>query len=295
MPFVLKKHLDHGTANPIVARLALQTLKLLQQTTAQRALADGVGKLYVENLQRSLLRCYEINERFRIAFSDAVKSYGHEPQQRNAIHVPQIPNIEAELHNFLIEAKTYVRDVLKVVNLLHGTDFEEASEFTRARKKKGARSLLEFAEKTFGEYDPQTKGLQAFGPFIEEIVAKRNAVEHPGGYSGHLIIKNFEPHPAGCLDEPEWCREKNGMILAEASSIRSDLDAIIDNLLVLGEEIFISWAAANLRGDGMMQIAEVPEAQRDVACAMRFVVTAGPALQALIAKVQNGGRSTLGD
>ncbi len=47
------------------------------------------------------------------------------------------------------------RDLLKVVNHLYGTTFEEASEFSRA--KKGSQSLVEFAEKTFGADDGKTR------------------------------------------------------------------------------------------------------------------------------------------
>ena len=86
---------------------------------------------------------------------------------------------------------------MQVVNHLYGTTFGEASEFSRA--KKGSQSLLEFAEKTFGADDGKTKMLKEAVPSIEELIAMRNAVEHPEGLSGKLVIANFADciHPGG--------------------------------------------------------------------------------------------------
>jgi len=50
-----------------------------------------------------------------------------------------------------MKAKNFIRDLLQVVDHLYGKTFEEASEFSRA--KKGTPSLVEFAEKTFGADD----------------------------------------------------------------------------------------------------------------------------------------------
>jgi len=99
MPFVFKKLLDHGTTNPIVARLSLQTLQLLNQSTATKDLRDKVGKLYVESLQRKLLRCWEISERYRQEFNTAADTYKPPTAGARSVEVPQIPRLEEECHN----------------------------------------------------------------------------------------------------------------------------------------------------------------------------------------------------
>jgi thermostable 8-oxoguanine DNA glycosylase len=65
MPFEFKKVLEHGTKNPIVARLSLQILEILKQCSASKDIQDKVGDLYVNSLQKKLLRCWEIEERFK--------------------------------------------------------------------------------------------------------------------------------------------------------------------------------------------------------------------------------------
>src|SRR5690349_990139 len=99
MPFEFKKVLDRGTSNPIVARLSLQILQILQQTKAGKEMQDAVGELYVNSLQKELLRCYEINERFKKEFAAEAAKY-KPPEAPNApVAVPQVPRLEQECHN----------------------------------------------------------------------------------------------------------------------------------------------------------------------------------------------------
>jgi hypothetical protein len=222
MPFQFTKVLEHGTTNPIVARLSLQILQILTQCNASKDIQDKVGDLYMNSLQKKLLRCWEIEERFK-------KEYG--------------------------------------------TTFVEASEFSRA--KKGIQSLVEFAEKTFGADDGKTKFLKEAVPSVEELIAMRNAVEHPEGLSGKLVIVNFTLGAD---------RKKDGKLVAEPSSIRADMKAYIHNLLTLGEDVFVSWASDHLQALDMMRIAYIPEDKRNPTCPIKWTVTLNQRLEDLLAK-----------
>jgi hypothetical protein len=57
----------------------------------------------------------------------------------------------------------------------------EASEYLWPKKGKGKRSLMGFAELTFGAADPKTRVIRDFSPVVERVVAYRNPVEHEGG------------------------------------------------------------------------------------------------------------------
>jgi len=200
MPFEFKKVLEHGTTNPIVARLSLQILQILKQCNASEDLQAKVGDLYINSLQKKLLRCWEIEDRFKKEFAAAIGKYKPPAAANAPVEIPQIARLDGECHNFLYEAKNFIRDLLQVVNLFYGTTFEEASEFSRA--KKGSQSLVEFAEKTFGADDGKTKMLREAGPSIEELISMRNAVEHPDGFSGKLRIANFTLGADRKIDEP---------------------------------------------------------------------------------------------
>ena len=169
---------------------------------------DKVGSLYLNSLMKKLLRCWEIENSFEKSFAEAAAKYKPPATHNTPVEIPQIERLEADCHNFLYEAKNYIRDVLYVVNKLYGTSFSEASEFSKARK--GEKSLIEFATETFGPDDARTKMLVEAVPWVEEAIAMRNAVEHPDGYSGRLVIENFRRDPDQKLSEPVWHRVKDG-------------------------------------------------------------------------------------
>jgi hypothetical protein len=278
MPFVFKKVLDHGATNPIVARLSFQVLGILDQCDATKDVHYKVGELYATSLQRKLIRCWEIEQRFLDEFNAAAATY-NPPAGRWPTQI-----LEEDCHNFLYEAKNYLRDLLKVFNLLYGTQFKEASEFSRA--KKGKLSLVEWASKNFGGEDPKAKFLQEGVAAVNHLIDARNAVEHPDGYSGTLRIENFTLEPDGRLGEPVWCREKDNKTVAAVSSIRADIDTSIHNLLVLGEDVLVSWAADHLKAPSLMRIALVPSERRNPHCPVKYVVTASVELEKQLAQAE---------
>jgi len=293
MPFVFKNLVEHGSGNPIVARLSAQILELARQTNLPKDKRDAIGEKYLDLMKR-LLVCYEIRERFRDGFNKAVvgiDAQNAKGRAGGAVMLPQIPRLEEEARNFLVEAKGYVRELLQVVNMLYGTVFEEASEFTNAKKKKDATSLIVFAKATFGEDDARTKAWGEAGAFINHLVALRNAVEHPDGYSGRLVVTNFELSKDG-IDEPTWYRIKDGELVHKPTSVRAEYDTFIENLLTLGEDVFIGWAAENLIGNGIMVIAEIPPNKRRPEMPVRYTTTLNPEMMAKIATRRAANKKT---
>jgi len=55
----------------------------------------------------------------------------------------------------------------------------------------------------------------------------------------------LELQPGGKISEPAWWIEKNGKSTPK-TSIRADLCGILENLLLLGKDVFVPWAAENL-------------------------------------------------
>jgi hypothetical protein len=285
MSFTISKVSDHGTTNPIVARLSLQVFKILSQCNLPKEKFDKVGDLYLSSLQKKLLRCWEIEDRFRIEFNAAADAYKPPSRRGQAVNLPQIVRLEEECHNFLYEAKNYIRDLLKVVNLLYDTAFSEASEFSRA--KKGGQSLIEFATKAFSETDSKTKFLKESAKSVQYLIDFRNAVEHPGGYSGDLRIVNFTLETDGRITEPTWYREKNGQPVDACASIRADMGTAIEGLLTLGEDIFVSWAADNLQAPKLMQLRQIPAEKRDPKCPIKWVVASSQQLEDILRQQKN--------
>jgi hypothetical protein len=74
MPFEFKKFASHGTNDPIVARLSLQNLQILEKCKITKDVKEKVGGLYLNSLMKKLLRCWEIEDSFKKSFAEeAVK------------------------------------------------------------------------------------------------------------------------------------------------------------------------------------------------------------------------------
>ena len=262
MPFTFSKLLNHGSQNFVAVRLSLQIMQILDQCDITKELRDDIADFYLSSLLKKLVRCWEIKERFRVGFEAAVASYQPPQDKRLARELPQIDRLDEEVHNFLYEAKNYIRDTLKVFNLLYGTAFSEASEFSRAKKR---GTLVSYAGTHFGEGDSKTAFFKRAAPALEEIIDMRNAVEHPGGYSGTLIIRNLAIDDRdGKLVEPFWYRDNNvdhatpkNDRITQVSPIQEDLGVMITNLLHLGEGVVVSWATDHLKMPQWMRIAQI--------------------------------------
>jgi hypothetical protein len=124
IPFAVSKVLDHGTGNPIVARLTLQIFQIISQCNIETAASEEIMGLYMNSLVKKLLRCWEIRERYRLEFKKQIESYVPPSPQTRAVNIPSVMRLEEDCHNFLYEAKNFARDLLKVFNALYGTQFE---------------------------------------------------------------------------------------------------------------------------------------------------------------------------
>src|SRR5712691_6893725 len=100
MPFVITRKLEHGTTNPIVARLTLQPLEILKQCNVTQDNRDKIGGIYFDSLAQTLLRCWEIEERLRAEFDKAVASYKPPARGAASVTLPQIPRRAEECRNF---------------------------------------------------------------------------------------------------------------------------------------------------------------------------------------------------
>ena len=90
------------------------------------------------------MRCYEIAQRFQAEFVNKMETYRPRPKQNPMmVDIPDNVRLEEECHNFLCEAKNFVRDFLKAFNFLYGATFAEASNYFRpATPKNGKQSLI---------------------------------------------------------------------------------------------------------------------------------------------------------
>lgn len=268
LPFVVAQKLDQGVTNPIVARLTLQNFELLQNCAIAKDTAEKIQAVYLNELTPKLLRLSQIHEKLRADIE--AKAAGYKPPGKGATSVvlPQVMQLEEDCRNYLYEAKNFLRDLLKVFNLLFGTSFEEASDWTLGKKPRP--SAVTFAEANFQKQPDHIRYLQQLPRCIDPFVKMRNAVEHPGGFSGDLVTRNFRFEPDGKLSIPDWRRDRAGQTEYGPVSIVEDMRVGVHNLLTLAEDILVMWAVDHAAVPGLMGISVIPEANRNPACPIKY-------------------------
>ena len=262
MGFVFKQISDVGSANPIVARLLLQFSEIIDFYNLPKESKDDIKDILHSDIQKRLLACEkisveindEINKELKNIYEGGLKTQS----QGRVLELPQIIRLEERLESYLYNAKSCLRDILKIYNVVFKADFNEA-RYDKA---------VIWASEKFGEKDPITNFLRVdHDLWIHKIVKMRNAIEHPGGHSGNLNIINFEVNTENTetkILEPMWHLNDEA-----PNIIRHDLSVFTQNALELTEDVVIS--ALEKKGKPpMLELKEIPEEQRRKEAPIRF-------------------------
>jgi len=258
MGFQIRKISNHGTSNPIVARLAPQSHELMDFSTLSKEKKEELLLLLHEQIMPRLLTCDTISRRVVQAIEDAVsnvKKHGLPTQaQGRVVDVPHIANLEQDVEQFLYSAKSVLRDAAKMFKIFFDKEFP------------GARydRVLAWAIENFGEQNELVRVLREDQElWIRRIVDMRNAVEHPGGHAGRLHVNNFV-FSQNRLIRPTWRLDDEPI-----AGIAHDMPIYVDNMMTLCEDllIFCIRTSGTIAG---VDFAEIPESDRIPDCPKRF-------------------------
>jgi hypothetical protein len=245
MDLEIKQLSNVGTSNPITARLSIQTselIKLFPLTDKQKE--DIFGLLGMEVNER-LVTCYKIYSQLQEQLIKVNQTNKDAYFRGNVVRTPAVMDLRNLCENFLYQAKSILRDLLGIFNIFYNKEFSKP-QFDLAYK---------WAKEKFGEQDNLTKILKDdHDTWIRRIVSMRNAIEHPGGYSGHLKINN---------------------IMFINKNI-PDMATFIENTLGLCEDILVILLEKLPKDDIPLIIYEIPVEERDVDCPIRFKVSLHP-------------------
>jgi hypothetical protein len=272
MGYVIVKTSNHGTNNPIIARLSVQSRQLMEPFSISEEKKKKVWAILHNKVQQQLLSCYDIWTKVTSREEEIVaniKKNGIQTQAHGRVAtIDQIENLNHLSSIFLYTSKSTLRDIKLII-----CEFYETDPDIKNVEEKDFGYLEKWAKKRFGETDEFTKIISDdFRVWIDEIYKKRNAVEHPGEYSGHLEIFNFtviqEPKSKkwkGVLSQ--WRRNQD-----QPTSITNDMQVTIENLLNFSEDVLVFC----LRKSGSklpLIFYEIPEESRDSKCPIKLRVT----------------------
>lgn len=264
MGFILKRVSDVGSANPIVARLSFQFNEIIGFYNLADSTKEQIKHVLMMDIQPRLLACEKISIELNNEITDALKTIherGLKTQSNGMVlELPHILRLEERVESYLYNAKSCLRDALKIYNVVFGASFSEARY----------DNAIKWASKKFGAEDALTKFLKVDnGLWIHKVVKMRNAIEHPGGHSGYLKIQNIDVNTDNAqltIIEPSW--SLNDEI---PTYIRGDIQVFVNNILELAEDIVIS-ALDKFVKPPILVIQEIPKDSRNAETPVRFKV-----------------------
>ncbi|MDD1628379.1 MAG: hypothetical protein LUQ26_13050 [Methylococcaceae bacterium] len=264
MGFVLKQISNVGSANPIVARLSLQFHEIIAFYDLADDAKEKIGLVLNKQIQQRLLACEKIAIELNNEITDALKiirEMGLKTQSNGRVlELPHIIGLEERIEPYLYNAKSCLRDILKIFNIVFGTNFNE-TRYDLA---------IKWASEKFGAEDALTIFLKTdHDLWIHKIIRMRNAIEHPGGHSGLLKIQNFEvksDNAQATITEPSW--NLNDEI---PTLIRCDIHVFVNNILEFAEDVVIS-ALEKVGKPSMLAVQEIPKDQRHQEAPVRFKI-----------------------
>ena len=284
MSYVVTKTSDHGTSNPIVARLSVQSRQLMEHFSISEEKKKRVWGILHDKVQQQLLSCYDIWSQILSREKEIVakiEENGIQTQSHGRVAtIDQIENLKHLAGSFLYSAKSALRDIKFMICEFYETD----ADISKVANK-SYQYLKQWTKNRFGEEDEFAKLVsEDFDLWIDEVYSKRNAIEHPGGHSGHLEISNFTAAQNPESKEwkgvfPQWQRNQN-----QPSSITRDMQITIENILNFSEDVLVHC----LRKAGSMVpvvIYEIQKENRDSDCPIRLRVTSD---QEKLKSQQNG-------
>ncbi len=284
--FVFQSVSKYGTANPIVARLALQSFEMLKSidlTDKERETASK--QLY--DLHNRLLRCYDCIRNLHERNEETIEKTGQIFAARNR-SIPFIIGLQDEVETFLTSAKQYLRDLVAPMNVIYRSNLKhDAAVFW---DKAGKSSAAEkWAAANIGADVGLVKILRDDADWIGELIKRRNAMEHPGDRSGTLVIENYR-FTGPTVAPPQWRRDVEGRE-GDRSPILQDLDTYLVNLLEFGEEIVAHGVKARPLHEHL-ELYQIPEERRDPKNPARFQVGLDAFLMERLRQADEASRET---
>jgi hypothetical protein len=254
--FVIKKVSDYGSSNPIVARTSLQVINLLQAFSISQPNKERIFKIYFTMVQPKLIRCMEITNRIYAEINEIdakLREHGLITQSGGRVlELPHVAQLQEDVETYLYNAKSALRDIALVLEPFFGKSFDHSRY----------QEISKWALDNFGEGEPLPALLATDQEWIKDVVKRRNAVEHPGGYSGYLHVENYQVASIEGIEEhhiiqPTWRLNDDKPTL-----LLPDLSVTLSNILEFAEDLLVA-CLKNYGSRFPIVFYEIPEEERN--------------------------------
>ena len=194
-PFVAAVADNVGSSNPIVARVLLQGLEILNGAVFDQPIDKQAVIRELHAIKEVLVTCHKVAEGIvshvaRVV--DDVEKHGLPGDDRGSLNpFPYVPDLNPNATTFLIHAKRAIRNISQLPSIVFSiprdSDFDHLLK--RLEKIASARAMMKFVRDN--------------APGIRYLSELRNCQEHPKK-GRQTMIDNFKVLPNGSVAVPMW-------------------------------------------------------------------------------------------
>jgi len=214
-----------GSSNPIVARVLLQGLEILNGAVFDRRINKEAVVRELHAIKEALVACHKVAERVVSRVTGVVsdgETHGLPGDERGSFNpFPQVPDLEADATTFLIHAKRAIRRISQLPSIFFSipgdSDFDHLLK--RLGKVAAAREMVEFVLDN--------------APGIRYLSDLRNCQEHPKK-GRQTMMDNFKVLPNGSVALPMWYVSGD-----TPRPVAGEMRQAIDFLIMMAEAMLI--------------------------------------------------------
>lgn len=256
IPWVVSEIPDVGSANPIVARVFIQSADAIAQKTLKGKIDNKQILELMHACKEDLLICEDIYIRLKPEYLDILGRIERKElaQAGKALNpFPQISDLNASATAFLTSAKRATQRITAVFNEFYGT------QITNPRFDK----MLAHIRTHHPDYQEYIQFLEDNLKNVANILELRNFQEHPGP-NKKTTINNSHLTPKG-IRPPSWHVTGN-----LESPMIDDMRVILEFMICFAETNFFYCLLDNLGGWIPWHLIELAEDKRNADCPVRY-------------------------
>lgn len=239
MPFVTRKVSDHGTEDPLVARVGYQWVEILPWFNLSEARRTSVLETLLMKVQPHLLSARETAEKIKAGLGAIHK---------NEQAAPTSAAIQVLAKQFLAEANKALEEFAPVFGLLLG----------RKAPERNYAALAKWAEKWFGPNDALYLRLNFANSDCIRFLSDVNAHVAKSGALSVVI--------GGTLEETKW-----GLAGQREAPLGPYLESFTVSIVPFIEETMVA-ALTHLTVRSSITLEQIPEADRQKSAPVRYRV-----------------------
>lgn len=229
----IKKYSSIDKKHPILSRCCLQIIGLTHNTTLSAEIKNSITEFCFTTVLKQLETIWETTEKINDEYYNKISQFTTNSNN----YFPYLDDLQKDIEIILYATKKILRDLSSNIISPLFPKFKNMEGGSFSSLKTGESEYSIFIRKEFNDKSKEYKNSIQYSMYLSEIIAKRNAIEHPGGKSGTLSV--FQPEIQHNLNNSTITRlywARNGV----KTDLLIDLYDICLNLLFFIEYILIN-------------------------------------------------------